>query len=153
MTNQWHIGEILIQKRLIDWKQLEEALAEQRRTREFVGEVLIRKQYVPKFLFFKALAERHAIPFVDLTHIFIDARAVERVPKSVAVRYHLMPIEIQDHTLVVGISNPVKELPDQEIAELAKVQKIKKVLCTPDAVAQAIEVNYGAQAVGSETGA
>ncbi len=24
--NSWHIGEILIQKRLIDWKQLEEAL-------------------------------------------------------------------------------------------------------------------------------
>jgi hypothetical protein len=52
---QWHIGEILIQKRLIDWKQLEDALTEQKRTHEFVGEVLVRKQYVPKFLLFKAV--------------------------------------------------------------------------------------------------
>ena len=48
----WHIGEILIQKKLIDWKQLEEALDEQKQTRESVGEVLVRKQYIPKFLLF-----------------------------------------------------------------------------------------------------
>lgn len=52
--NQWHIGEILIQKKLIDWKQLEEALNEQKRTHEFV-EVLVRKQYVPKYLLFRRL--------------------------------------------------------------------------------------------------
>ncbi len=149
--NQWHIGEILIQKKLIDWKQLEDALAEQKRTKEFVGEVLVRKQYVPRFLFFKALAERHAIPFADLSHIFVDARAVQRVPKSVAVKYQLVPIEIQDHTLVVGISNPLQVLPEKEIAELAQVTKIRTVLCTPDAVAAAIESNYGERPI--ETGA
>jgi len=142
---QWHIGEILIQKSLIDWKQLEDALNEQKRTREFVGEVLVRKQYVPKFLFFKALAERHALPFVDLSHIFIDPRAVERIPKSVAIKYGFIPIEIQDGTLVVGVSNPCDVLPGAEIAELAKVSDIKTVLCVPDAVAAAIEQHYGHQ--------
>ncbi len=146
---QWHIGEILIRKKLIDWDQLEDALNEQRRTHEFVGEVLIRKNYVPRFLLFKALAERHAIPFVDLQHVFIDPRAVERVPRSVAVKYGFVPIEMQDHTLVVGISDPRAALPDAEIAELARVSRIKTVLCTPDAVAIAIGQNYG----GVETGA
>lgn len=149
--NQWHIGEILIQKKLIDWKQLEDALTEQRRTREFVGEVLVRKQYVPRFLLFKALAERHAIPFADLSHVYVDARAVQRVPKSVAFKYKIIPIEIQDHTLVVGISNPLQALPEKEIAELAQVAAIKTVLCTPEAVAAAIESNYGGQPI--ETGA
>lgn len=143
--NQWHIGEILIQKKLIDWKQLEDALNEQKRTREFVGEVLVRKQCVPKFLLFKALAERHALPFVDLSHIFIDPRAVERVPKSVAVKYGFVPIEIQEGTLVVGISDPRAALPVPEIAALARVSEIKTVLCTPDAVAAAIEQHYGRQ--------
>ncbi len=140
---QWHIGEILIQKKLIDWGQLEDALSEQMRTREFVGEVLVRKQYVPKFLLFKALAERHAMPFVDLSHVYVDGRAVERVPKSVAVKYGFVPIEIQEGTLVVGISDPCAVLPDAEIADMARVSKIKKVLCTPDAVALSIDQHYG----------
>ena len=149
--NQWHIGEILIQKRLIDWKQLEDALVEQKRTHEFVGEVLVRKKYIPRFLFFKALAERHSMPFVDLSHVFIDPRAVERVPKSVAIKYGLVPIEIQGHTLIIGVGDPKAALPKSEIAEIAGVTEIRTVLCTPDAVTAAIEKNYGSLA--TETGA
>ena len=141
----WHIGEILIQKRLIDWPQLEEALSEQKRTQEFVGEVLVRKQYIPKYLLFKALAERHAMPFVDLTRVFIDPHAVERVPKSIAVKFGCIPIEIQDGTLVLGVSDPSGALPAIEIAEMAKVSGIKSVLCTPEAVTSAIDQNYGTQ--------
>ena len=152
MNPQWHIGEILIQKKLIDWKQLEDALSEQKRTREFVGEVLVRKQYVPRFLLFKALAERHAIPFVDLSHIYIDGQAVERIPKSIALKYKLVPIEIQDNTLVVGVCNPLQALPEKEIADLAQVAVIKTVLCTPDAVTAAIESNYGGQPLESGAG-
>ncbi|MDD5225596.1 MAG: hypothetical protein PHV97_00235 [Candidatus Omnitrophica bacterium] len=148
--SQWHIGEILIQKRLIDWKQLEEALGEQKRTHEFVGEVLVRKKYVPKFLFYKALAERHTMPFVDLSHVFIDPHAVERVPRSVALKYGFVPIEIQNGVLVVGIGDPRAVLPIAEIAELARVSEIKMVLCTPDAVTGAISQHYNGP---KETGA
>ena len=144
---QWHIGEILIQKKLIDWKQLEDALGEQKRTHEFVGEVLVRKQYIPRFLLFKALAERHAMPFADLSHVFIDPRAVERVPKSIAVKYGFVPIEMQEGTMVIGISDPCAVLPDAEIAELARVSEIKLVLCSPDAVRVAIDLNYGEKGV------
>ena len=149
--NQWHIGEILIQKKLIDWKQLEDALGEQKRTHEFVGEVLVRKKYVPRFLFFKALAERHSMPFVDLSHVFIDPRAVERVPKSVAIKYGFIPIEIQGGTLVIGIGDPKAALPESEIAEMARVTEIKAVLCTPDAVMTAIDKNY--DSLNTEIGA
>jgi hypothetical protein len=38
-------------------------------------------------------------------------------------------------------------LPDAEIAALAKVSNIKKVLCTPDAVALAIGQHYDGQNV------
>ena len=147
---QWHIGEILIQKKLIDWHQLEDALNEQKRTHEFVGEVLVRKRYIPKFLLFKALAERHTMPFVDLSHVFIDPRAVERVPKIVAVKYGFVPIEVREGALVVGIGDPCAILPNTEIAEIAGVSEIRAVLCTPDAVSLAIDQHYGSQNV--ETG-
>lgn len=141
--SHWHIGEILIQKKLIDWKQLEDALTEQKRTHEFVGEVLVRKQYIPRFLLFKALAERHSIPFVDLSHIFIDPGAVDKVPESVARKYGIMPIEVQGNTLVIGINDPVAVIPFEEVAALARVGEVKTVLCTPEAVEKAIAAHYG----------
>jgi type IV pilus assembly protein PilB len=146
---QWHIGEILIQKKLIDWAQLEDALNEQKRTHEFVGEALIRKRYIPKYLLFKALAERHTMLFVDLSHVFIDPRAVERVPRSVAVKYGFIPIEMQEDILVIGVGDPRGVLPDVEIAALAKVSKIKAVLCTPDAVSAAIGQHYDGQNIST----
>ncbi len=139
----WHIGEILIRKKLIDWEQLEDALDEQKRTCERVGEVLVRKQYIPKYLLFKALAERHAIPFVDLARVFIDSHAVKRVPKSVAIKYGFIPIEMRDGAMVVGVGDPHAVLPRGEIAEMAKVSEITTVLSTPDAVRAAIGQYYG----------
>ena len=146
---QWHIGEILIRKKLIDWKQLEDALAEQERTQELVGEVLVRKKCLPRFLLFKALAEKHAMPFVDLSHVYIDPRAVERVPRSIAVKYGFVPIEMQDGALIVGVSDPQAALPFLEIAEMSRVSEIKTVLCTPEAVAAAISQYYGAPSIAT----
>ncbi len=145
MTNYWRIGEVLIQKKLIDWRQLEEALTEQQRTREFVGEILVRKKYIPRFLLFKALAERHSMPFIDLSNIFIDPQAIQKIPRSVALKYNVIPVEIEGDILIVGINDPLTELPEKELAELAKVSAIKTVLCTPEAVSKAIAENYTAR--------
>jgi len=147
----WHIGEILIQKRLIDWKQLDEALSEQKLTHEFVGEILVRKQRIPRFLLYKALAERHAMPFADLSHIHIDEAAIRRVPQSIAQKYGIIPIEIQGRTLVIGIGDPTAAIPQDEIASLAKVDAIHTVLCTPEAVRTAAAIHYGKTMLEAES--
>lgn len=83
------------------------------------------------------------MPFVDLTHVFIDPKAVERVPRSIAVKYGFIPIEMRAEGLVVGVGDPGAVLPDAEISELAGVSGIRTVLCTPEAVTNAIDQNYG----------
>jgi len=148
MMNTWHIGEILIQKKLISWAQLDEALKEQKRTREFVGEILIRKRYIPQFLLFKALAERHALPFVDLSNVYIDPGAIERIPQSIAKKYGMIPIELQGNMLVAGVCDPTKVIPEKEIAALANVSEIKIVLCTPETTHVLIEKYYNSQKAG-----
>jgi len=146
----WHIGEILIRKKLIDWEQLEDALGEQKRTHEFVGEILVRKQRIPRFLLYKALAERHEIPFADLSHIHIDEAAIRRVPQSIARKYGIIPVEIRGRTLVIGIGDPTAAIPLNEIASLAKMDAIHTVLCTPEAVRIATAVHYGKTTLEAE---
>jgi hypothetical protein len=138
----WRIGEILVQKKLISWEQLQDALEEQKKTKELTGEILLRKKFIAPLLLYKALAEQYNMRFVDLKRTRINAKAVALIPKNIATQYHLIPIELSNDTLVVGIGNPINIWPEQEIKQLAKVSQIRTVLCLPEDIKQALEENY-----------
>ena len=139
---QWHIGELLIQKKLISWEQLQDALQEQKTTKEFTGQILVRKHYISELLLYKALADQHKTRYVDLGHTHINPRAVAAIPKSISEKYNLIPIEITHETLVVGIGNPMNVWPESELKELSGFQEIRTVLCLPDDIKRAIQENY-----------
>ena len=44
----WRIGEILVQKKLITWDELDEALEEQKNTQKSIGEILLEKGKIIK---------------------------------------------------------------------------------------------------------
>lgn len=140
--SSWRIGEILIQKKWIDWYQLQEALEEHERTKEFTGSILVRKGYISNFLLYQALAEQFKIRFVDLERTKINPKAVEKVPRSIAEKYSIMPIEISEEVLQVGLSNPLNVWPETEVKDLAKVHEIRTVLCLPNAIEKAILEYY-----------
>lgn len=142
----WRIGEILVQKKWIDWWQLQEALEEQQRTKEYTGSVLVRKGYLSNFLLHQALAEQFHIRFVDLPKTRINPQAIEKIPRSIAQKYSLIPIELHGDVLQVGISNPLNTWPESELKQLAGVKEIKTVLCMPADIQKAIEEQYGKSA-------
>ena len=107
----WRIGEILVQKKLISWEQLEDVLEEQKQTKEFTGEILIRRGYVPPVFLYKALAEQYEMRFVDLKRTIVNPKAVELLPRSVCEKYNLIPIERGTENLILGISNPLNTWP------------------------------------------
>lgn len=141
----WRIGEILVQKKLISWEQLEEVLAEQKRTKEFTGEILVRKGYIPAIFLYKALAEQYEMRFVDLKRTFINPKAVALIPRSICEKYQLIPVEVSQERLIIGISNPLNTWPEVEVKQLTKMDKIETVLCLPLQIQQAIEENYPKQ--------
>ena len=140
----WHIGELLIQKKLISWEQLQDALEEQKKTKELTGEVLIRKRYISENLFYKALAEQYGLRFIDLKRTRINPKAIALIPRSIAQKYSIMPVEIAGGALVVAISNP-RLWPERELFELTQVQ-VRPVICLPADISDAIKENYAAEA-------
>jgi MSHA biogenesis protein MshE len=138
----WRIGEILVQKKLISWEQLEEALSEQKKTKEFTGEILIRKGFIPPIFLYKALSEQYQIRFVDLKRTFINKKAVEMIPRSICEKNGLFPIELGHESLIIGISNPLNSWPEMEIKQLTHMSKIETVLCLPTHIQIAIEEHY-----------
>jgi type IV pilus assembly protein PilB len=138
----WRLGEILIQKRLISWDDLGECLEEQKKTREFIGEILVRRGRVAKSLLYLALAEQFDIRYVDLSRIRINPKAIEVVPQSLAEKYLFMPIDIHDGVLTLGIDDPLKKWPEAEICKLARVSSTLKVLCMPEAIQLCLKEHY-----------
>lgn len=138
----WRIGEILIQKKWISWEQLQVALEEQKETKELIGEVLVRKRFISEQLLYKALAEQYNTRFLDLKRTHINPKAVALIPKSVAEKYTLIPVDFQQEALVIAISTPLNNWPEAELNAVTKVEKIQTVLSLPDDVRRAIAENY-----------
>jgi len=128
----WHIGEILVRKKLISWEQLEDALKEQARTHSSLGDILVRRRWISKTLLYGALAKQLDMRFVDPARIHIHPRAAEALPGHIAVKYQLLPIDIRDNVLYLGIAHPQEPWPQAEIRKIAQVQKIETVLCLPE---------------------
>ena len=145
----WRIGEILIQKKWIDWWQLQEALEENKRTKEYTGSILVRKGHISNFLLHQALAEQFSMRFVDLPKTRINPKAIEKIPRSIAQKYSLIPVELYGDVLQVGISNPMNAWPESELKQLANVKEIKTVLCMPADIQKAIEEQYGGKGTAS----
>lgn len=141
----WRIGELLVQKKLVTWEQLQEVLEEQKTTKEFTGEILVRKGYLSQALLYKTLAEQYNIRFIDLKRIQINVKAVELIPRSVAEKYCIIPIEIRGDILLIGISNPLNVWPEVELKRLTKINDIRTVLCLPKDIEDAIQQSYGSE--------
>lgn len=138
----WRIGELLIQKKLITWDQLEDALAEQKKTKEFTGSILVRKGYIPIRLLYKTLAEQADMLFIDIKKTIINPKALEKIPYSIASKYQIIPIDLAAAALILGVSNPFHVWPQEDIRSLAGVSEIRTVLCLPNDVNEAIESTY-----------
>ncbi len=138
----WHIGELLIQKKFITWDDLKAALAEQEQTRELVGQILIRKGLLTPGILYRALAEQSGMRFVELKRIRVNPAAVELIPRSIAEKYELMPIETRQDVLIIGIADPLNVWPETELKSLTKLKDIRTVLCLPTDIREAIEEYY-----------
>ena len=109
------IGQMLINKNLIKPEQLETALAEQGKTGELLGTILIKKGFIGEEDFLKVLSEQFNLPFIKIKETAIDPWAVKKVPAKFAWYYKVMPIKFVDNKLVIASSDPLRSLDDLRI--------------------------------------
>jgi type IV pilus assembly protein PilB len=141
----WRIGEILIQKKLINWQELEQCLLEQEASKDFVGQILIRKGYITSSRFYRVLAEQFEMDYVDLGHTRVNPKAVAVLPRSIAEKFQIMAFEILDECLVVAIADPMRFWPEEEVVQMASLKAARKVLSSPGEIERAIREHYAGE--------
>ena len=83
-VRKFRLGEVLVQQGLLSLHQLEQALAEQKRTGRKLGRVLSDMNLVTDQAIGLTIAEQMKLPFLDLARRELNADLVLRLPESLA---------------------------------------------------------------------
>ncbi|MEF8720667.1 MAG: hypothetical protein V5B44_24350 [Candidatus Accumulibacter necessarius] len=87
------LGQILITKGILSEDQLRIALLEQMKSNQPIGKLLVSLGFVSEATLRDALSESLGKQSVDLSNAIIDPSALKLVPRDLAKRHHLLPLD------------------------------------------------------------
>ncbi len=103
---QLRIGDLLMAKGLLSRKQLDIALIQQRVTGAILGDTLISLGFLTAAEFAQTIAGQFGLEYLDLRSVVIADEALRFVPKEVAKKNGYIPLNLQEGTLSIGVTNP-----------------------------------------------
>ena len=135
------IGEILAERGHVSREHVRLALAEQERTRAYLGRELVRLGYTTEEAVLRALASQLGIDFVDPTAMELGA-AASLLDPELARKHTILPIDATAQEITVATSDPFAFGAFDDVA-LATGRKVLRALATQEAIREAIEKLYG----------
>lgn len=141
------LGEILIEKGLIDSEKLNAALTEQKKNGGFLGAVLVKLGFSKEEELMPVLSEQLGIEYVKIKQLKIDPEIIKLVPAKFACHYKLIPIKKKGDTLTVAVSDPLNIQTLDDLRLFLKVE-IDPILASEQDILEAIRKYYG---VGADT--
>lgn len=137
--SQKRIGEIMIDKGYITEAQLQEALREQKATREFLGSILVKNGWITARRLAEVLADQFNIPFVDIKREYIDMELARKFSSSLIVEHKCLPIRQENDEIIVAILNPLDAVAISKIQDESKPSRVKLVMASEEDMKQALQ--------------
>ena len=135
------LGERLIKAGVISEEQLELALKEQKRTGEFLGELLQHLGFVTEEAISSVLADQAGVSQIDLANYLIDAEVLNLVPEDFARKYKLIPLSLEDNRLTIAMANSFDVFALDEVQKMTHTY-VDALSATESEVLNAIEQHY-----------
>lgn len=101
------LGDVLLENGLLSKSQLEEALAEQKHSREKLGQIMVRKGFITEQQLLEVLEFSLGIPQVQLNRVKIDPAVVKLLPTSLIRKHYILPISVTQRHLTLGMIDPL----------------------------------------------
>jgi type IV pilus assembly protein PilB len=135
------IGEVLLERGVIDRKKLDEALAHQKEHGGLLGQVLIKMGYAKEEEIALALTAQYGFPYLPLENYEIDSVLSELVPERVARQYCLIPVDRIGNALTLAMADPSNVKAIEEVELLTKCV-VQTFVSTPTEIEKAIGKHY-----------
>lgn len=145
------LGEILLERGLIDVDQLNSALAHQRQWGMRLGTALVAKGFIAEGVLTRVLSESLGIPMVDLARVVVDQKALQIVPRRLAEQYDVFPIALREQQngrrlLLLAMADPLNATAIDEIGFTTDTI-VKPAIAQISSLEQAIRRHYYGQRV------
>lgn len=101
------LGDLLLQAGMITEEQLNWALEYQKTTGKRLGDILQEQGWLAEVEILEALEYQLGIPYLELAKQSIDQSAAQKIPESIARRYVLVGVQIENKKLKVAMSDPL----------------------------------------------
>lgn len=138
------IGERLVDKGVISEDQLNVALQEKKVSGKLLGEVLVDLGFIDDQTLSAFLAESSGFDIFDPKHTILDGEALQLIEKNVAMKYHILPVSIDEDEAVVAMSDPYDVVAMDTLRRfMPKGVTIKPIVTTPSVLSDAIDAAYG----------
>lgn len=136
------IGEVLLERGVINRRGLERGLAYQREHGGLLGQALIQLGMVTEDEVALALTAQYGFPYLPLKNYEIDQDLVALVPESLARQYCLIPIDRIGNALTLAMADPSNTQAIEEIELLTKCV-VQAFVSTPSDIGAATDRYYG----------
>lgn len=135
------LGELLIEKGLINKEQLEHALEVQREKGGLIGQIIVGLGYTSEEEIAQAITAQYGFPYLPLKNYEIDPEVVKIVPKNVASQYCLVPVDKIGNNLTIAMSDPLNTSAVEDI-ELISGLYVQIFVSTGTDIRNTIEKYY-----------
>src|ERR1041385_132510 len=106
-TSNKHLGELLVERGIIDREQVAMAITYQKEKGGLLGEVLVELKFATEKDIAQALTCQYGFPYLPLSNYEIDAEVINSVPENVCRQFCLIPIDKIGKSLTLAMSNPL----------------------------------------------
>jgi len=140
------LGQILMAKGILSEDQLRIALLEQMKANQPIGKLLVSLGFVSETTLREALSESLGQQSIDLSNAIVDPQALKLVPRDIAKRHHLLPLDYDtaNHRLTLAIADIHNIVGLDRVRTLVPEHvEIETLLASESEVDRAIDQYYG----------
>jgi len=136
------LGELLLERKVINEHQLQKALQVQREKGGLLGSILVLLGYATEEQIAQTITTQYGFPYLPLVNYEVDAHIVKLIPENVAKQYCLIAIDRIGNSLTIAMSDPlnIHAIEDVELITNCKVQTF---VSTQTDIKEAINRYYG----------
>lgn len=124
------LGTLIFRAGLLPAETIEGALQESSRTGKRLGEILLERKLLEETQLSRLLAGQKGLPFVSLRERGVDVDAAKLFSEDQARLYRALPFQVDSGTPVVAISDPTNEVVMRNIREALDGTEVQFAVAT-----------------------
>ncbi|HUW60048.1 MAG TPA: hypothetical protein VMZ06_03495 [Candidatus Bathyarchaeia archaeon] len=140
------VGELLVEEGLVTGLDLARALLHQKEYGGKIIDILVALGATNTNLVVNFLARQPGVPSLRLRNYDVPRKIVSLVPKELAVKHEVFPVDTVGQVLTLGMVCPLDRGAITELEQVTEL-KVRPILCSSDDIRTAINHYYNCKEI------